>query len=205
MPPMPGFAALRRIGVRNGPGAPPFDVRGLRQFPQLAHVTLEGALTGLEALADLPLVGLGFRLVPDLGGLPSLASWPELKTFSAVDSDAAAAPRLRAEHRGPVTRPRERAWFLEEYGLPFGAWPTRTARAATKAFRAASAEIRAIVDRDAGLAVIEGFTRAANGFGGIETVQREDLATAVALLAGLADPPLDTATAIARFDAVRDF
>jgi hypothetical protein len=100
---------------------------------------------------------------------------------------------------------RGRRWFVEEHGLPFGAWPKRQGAAATKAFKTASTAVAKSAGADAAREAIIGFTDALNRLGSLETSEREDAATAVSLLAELSRAPVDRATALAWFDQTRDF
>lgn len=104
-----------------------------------------------------------------------------------------------------VSQLRSPEWFATEHGLPFSAWPSRAARAAVKAFRAAETAIGAAPTADAVEDAVRGFVRAVNRLPGIETTEREDAAAAVALLTA-ATPHGDLrAEAGSWFDAARDF
>lgn len=175
----------------------PFDARMLRELPRLRKVGFHGAVAYLDALADLPLTMLEFRYVPDLTGLPPLSTWPDLDWVVVWNSDATATTRVRAEIRKmppgegfrSASKGRGIAWFTLEYGLPFSAWPTRTAARAKRAFTDASKRIATATTREECLDAVEDFVRAANTFPGIETSEREDLGEAVWMLSQLTDHP----------------
>ncbi|MGW4948432.1 hypothetical protein ACWEOZ_43360 [Actinoplanes sp. NPDC004185] len=203
LPVFPALAAARSVDVTVGPVRQPFDCASLLQFPEVRRLALSGRLANLPALAGLRhLTGLQLRFSPDLAGLPALTTWPELEHVIAWNVDAVTGRRLRGELRpefrdSSVSKLRTAQWFATEYGLPFAAWPARTARAATKAYRAAEQAIAAGGDLEA---AVRDFVRAVNKLPGIETGEREDSAAAVARLAG------DHAEAArAWFDAERDF
>lgn len=192
LPPMPALAGASSVDVSIPPLRQPFDCSGLLQFPNLSRLVLAGSLTGLSALAKLPgLTTLQLRYVPDLSELPPLETWPDLSHLIVWNCDAQATKRIRSEARRSdrewsycsITKPRTPEWFATEYGLPFSAWPTRSARVAVKAYRAAQTAI-ASADSEAQVqAAIHGFAHAINRLPNLETTEREDLADAVALLA----------------------
>lgn len=207
------LSRIRKVSVASDPLDVPFDIRSLRQFPDLQSVELAGACAHGEALGQVALRSLALRFVPDLSGLPDLASWPELGAIIVWNCDAHAYPRLRSQmkalppsdkHRS-ASKPRTRAWFLEEYGLPFAAWPAPTARKAGAAFRAAAKNVKVATSPDDALGAITTFITTANTWPGIETSEREDLADAIVLLTKLSAVPVAEADALAVFDATRTF
>lgn len=234
LPPIPGLGDVETLEIATSPLDVPLDLRSLTQFPRLRKLTLWGAIAHPEALADLALTELYLRMTPDLTGLPPLTTWPELASFLAWNIDAAAGKRLRADlkKRGlttqweatdagatsasqvwSVSQLRTASWFVTESGLPFAAWSRKQSKPAVTAFKAAARQLavaatdRPSAGRDARNAreAIEGFTRALNEIGDLETTEREDAATAVLLLARLAVPPVSDAEALAWFDGLRDF
>lgn len=203
LPPLPSFGAATSVYVGVKPLRQPFDCGSLLQFPELTMVRLVGRLTNLEALAGLPhLRRLQLTDCPTLTGLPALTTWPGLRDFDASNIDAATGRDLRQQlkdrqlPRASVTGLRTAAWFEQEHGLPFSAWPAASARRATKAFRAAEAA----ADPETG---IRAFIRTINDLPGIDTIEREDAGEAVALLAARAKISEDLA--LSWFDAERDF
>ncbi|GAA3342357.1 hypothetical protein GCM10020358_37050 [Amorphoplanes nipponensis] len=215
LPPLPALAGVTALTVIGGPLDRPLDCRSLGRFPALHSLDLRGALAHPEALARLPLAALELRYVPDLAGLPPLDTWPALTRLIAWNIDEAGGRQLRrqlralpagrlSDHSG-VSRLRSRRWFVEEYGLPFSGWPARAARPATKAFRTAAAAAAAATGLAEAERAITGFVGAVNALPGIETGERDDAATAVALLAALAGVPVAEQQALTWFDAARDF
>lgn len=214
LPPFPALAGAESVDVFVPPLRQPFDCASLLQFPGVRHLVLGGSLTGLDALAGLPaLTGLQLRYVPDLVGLPPLDTWPDLNHLIAWNVDDRAGRALRTEFRrsdrewrsSSVSKLRGPDWFTTEYGLPFAAWPARSARAAVKAYRAAETAVR-----DAGTeaeieAAVAGFVAAINRLPRIETTEREDAAAAVALLTATTPLGDRTEAAATWFDAARDF
>lgn len=203
LPPLPALRATTGVYVGVAALRQPFDCASLTQFPHLTAVRLSGHLAGLDALAGLPrLERLQLADCPDLTGLPPLGTWPALRALDATNIERGAGQDLRRqlkEHRVPhasVTRLRTAEWFEHNHGLPFGTWPRATARRATTAFRAAETAD----DPEAG---IRGFVRAVNDLPGIGTIERDDAAEAVVLLAARAKIPEERA--LSWFDSERDF
>lgn len=215
LPPLPALADVTSLDLRCDPLGAPFDCRTLRRLPHLSDLTLQGALAHLDALAELPLTSLALRFCPDLGGLPPLTTWPALTSFIAWNVDDQAGKRLRTELRVlgedrftdhvSVSQLRSRRWFVEEYGLPFGAWPPRTAKKATTLFKEASRGIAKATGTADVRAAVHTFVEGVNELPGIETTEREDAADAVHLLVSTSPVPVDEDTAQAWFDEAREF
>ncbi|MFI7544424.1 hypothetical protein [Actinoplanes sp. NPDC049599] len=215
LPPLPALAGVTALAVYSGPADLPVDCRSLGQFAALRSLELRGAIAYPQALAAFPLQALELRFVPDLEGLPALAGWPALTRFIGWNIDQAGGKRLRGQLRAlppeqlsdysTVAKLRSRRWFVEEYGLPFAAWPAPTAKAATRAFKTAAAAAAGAGDRGGVERAVTGFVGAVNDLPGIETTEREDAATAVLLLAALAAVPVTDEQALAWYEATRDF
>lgn len=185
LPPMPTFSEVADLDVRVPPLRQPFDCTAVLQFPNLRSLALSGSLTNLNALAQLPkLTSLQLRYCPDLSALPTLDTWPALSHVIAWNVEASTGRRLTAElrrstrpwHRTRVSQLRKPEWFTTEYGLPFAAWPPRSAKAAIRAYRAAEAE-------DDLETAVRTFVQAMNRLS-LETTEREDVADAVSRLSG---------------------
>jgi hypothetical protein len=215
LPPLPALAGVTALAVYGKPTDLPVDCRSLGQFCALRRLDLRGAICHPAALAALPLDTLELRYVPDLDGLPTVDSWPALSSLIGWNIDEAGGKRLRSQLRAlppermsshcSVGKLRSRRWFVEEYGLPFSAWAARTAKPATKAFKVAAAAVAGAREPGDVRQAITGFVGAVNGLPGIETSERDDVATAVTLLAALSAVPVGRPQALAWFEATRDF
>lgn len=215
LPSLPALAGATTLDLRVDPLGAPFDCRTLRQLPGLRSLSLQGALVHLDALAELPLTSLALRFCPDLTGLPPLTTWPGLTSIIAWNVDDQGGKRLRKEiktlgddhfsdHVG-VSQLRARRWFVEEYGLPFAAWPKAVAKDATRLFKGAAAWIAKATSEETVRTAVETFVFGVGELPGIETSEREDAAEAVRLLVSTSPVPVEAETAQAWFDAVRSF
>jgi hypothetical protein len=145
--------------------------------------------------------------------LPPLHAWPELTHLIAFNVDDVTGRRLRGELRRSdrdwrdtnVTRLRRPEWFATEHGLPFAAWPSARAKAATRAYRAAEHAIAATTAPDDVEAAIRAFVREVNRMSGIETTEREDAGEAVARLTDNTPVGNLNDAAAGWFDNERDF
>jgi len=212
LPAFPALAAAGSVDVQNEPMRQAVDCTSLAQFPGVRALSLFGAVTGLAELARLTgLTSLELRYCPDLSALPPLSTWPGLTRVLAWNVEEATGRRLRTEVRGrgyafaSVTQLRTPQWFTTEYGLPFSGWPRSTARKATRGYRAAAAAIGQAATEQEVATAVRGFVKAVNALPGIETTEREDAAAAVVQLAGGAPVDVPAKSALAWFDAERDF
>ncbi|MEP7764415.1 hypothetical protein [Sanguibacter sp. 25GB23B1] len=215
LPPLPALASATTLELRVDPLGAPFDCRTLLQLSGLRSLSLQGALVHLDALADLPLTSLALRFCPDLTGLPPLTTWPDLTSFIAWNIDDQAGKRLRKEIKRlgddhfsdyvGVSQLRARRWFVEEYGLPFAAWPKATAKDATRLFKGAAAWIAKATSEETVRTAVETFVFGVGELPGMETSEREDAAEAVRLLVSTSPVPVDDETAQSWFDAARSF
>ncbi len=212
LPPLPGLHAVTTLTVVMDPLGPSLDCASLRQFSRLESLSLQGALTRVETLAELDLVSLAVRYVPDLSGLPDPTAWPRLTSLIAWNVDEVVGRRLREQVKAldlsghvSVSKLRSPRWFAEEYGLPFSGWTTTQAAAATKAFRSAGKKLAAASTEADAKAAIVAFVEVINDLEGIATAEREDAWLAVDLLAKLSAVPVSGEQIDDWFDEAREF
>ncbi|GAA1594420.1 hypothetical protein [Actinoplanes couchii] len=215
LPVMPALAGATDVAVSVQPLRQVFDCASLLPFTGLRSLQLSGGLTNLEALAGLRgLTALQLRFVPDMAGLPPLTGWPDLEHLIAWNVDDREGRRLRTEFRevskgwpgySSVSKLRSPEWFATEYRLPFAAWPPKSARAATRAFRAAEKAIAEAGTEPEVEAAIHRFVTALNRLPAMETTEREDAGEAVMLLT--TETPMGDLTdqAGSWFETTRDF
>ncbi|WP_143261637.1 hypothetical protein [Allokutzneria sp. NRRL B-24872] len=218
LPDLPVFAAAKRVGVYGQPLRQPFDCTSLLLFPRVEGVDLSGQLTNLEALMELSeLTSLRISSSPDLSSFPPLERFTKLNRLMLSSIDEINGKRIRAEHRKLTKNPdrewhqswvselRKPEWFVTEHGLPFSEWPAKAGRVATKTYRTASAGIARATSAAEVEEAIRTFVRFFNTQPNIETIKRDDLGDAVALLATHA--PFDVSPDLAQtwFDEERDY
>ena len=212
LPVLDRLSGATNVDVWTTPLRQAFDCASLLQFPGIRNLSVAGQLAGLSRLANLTeLSRLQLRYCPDLSELPPLASWPMLGGLIVSNVDEVRGRRLRTElKRFPwpnswVRQLRKPEWFATEYGLPFTEWPRATARKARKAFDVAAAAVAGAGSSDEVEAAVRRFTAALNDLPGLYTIEREDAAEAVTLIAAKAAIEVGPEQALAWFDAERDF
>ncbi|MFC3448311.1 hypothetical protein [Amycolatopsis speibonae] len=108
------------------------------------------------------------------------------------------------QHSG-VSQLRAPSWFVTEYGLPFSDWPAKACRFATKISRAAALGIANAKSPEEVAEAVRGFVRVFNDRPGIDTIEREDLGEAVALLVAEEPFAVTEELALSWFDQERDY
>lgn len=104
-----------------------------------------------------------------------------------------------------VSKLRKSIWFATEYGIPFSAWESKRAKAATRAYKACLKEVKKGETEEAVHEAIVRFVETLNTLPDMETTEREDAGTAVSQLVEAADLGISQETGQAWFDEVRDF
>lgn len=193
LPVFPVLADAVDVSIYNSPAKVAFDCESLLQFKQLSRISLHGNMTNLNALAKLEqLEGIELRYVPDLQGMPKLENWKRLEKLIGYNIEETAGKALRTELRqlkkerqmsySSVTKLRRQVWFVTEYGIPFSEWEDKTAKKATRAYKACYNKIKkAETEKELHEAVKE-FIEKINRLDGIETTEREDVYTAITQL-----------------------
>lgn len=216
---LPVYKALAQatsVHINNTPAGAAFDCAGLLQFQNLRSLDLNGNMTNLGVLAELKnLESIGLRYIPDLQGMPKLESWHALKSFIGYNIEENAGKTLRTELnklkkekiRGysSVTKLRKRIWFDTEYGIPFSDWEEKNAAKATKAYKSCYNKIKkSETEEEVHGAIIE-FVEKINRLKDIETTEREDVGTAISLLAENSSLEIAPEKWRLWFDEARDF
>jgi hypothetical protein len=217
LPSLSALAGISRLSISVDALAAPFDCESLLQFSSLQHLQLEGNMTNLPALAQLPeLQDLALRFCPNLTGLPELETFRKLTSFIGWNIEARSGKALRGQLRkleasgrvknySSVAKLRAPAWFVTEYRLPFATWPRKRAAQASKAHKQAAAAIAEARSIEAVQTVVVAFVEVINTLPNIETSEREDVGVGIDRLAALAPMGVPPDVAQGWFDAVRDF
>ena len=204
----------KNLSIRNAVLGAPFDCKSLLEYRQLRSISLYGTMSHLEALAELQLEALELRFIADLTGLPELSAWPQLRGLIAWNADETIGRRLRKEIKSrstcdgdhfSVSQLRNREWFVEECGLPFGAWSSKNEKAASKAFKSAAKRLRAANGNDDARAAVVEFVERINQLQGIETAERDDVSVAAGLLATICPDLVSAEQVDAWLNDTRDF
>lgn len=193
LPVFPILADAADISIYNEPAKAAFDCESLLQFKQLSRISLSGNMTNLYALAKLEqLEGIELRYVPDLQGMPKLETFKHLEQFIGYNIEETAGKALRAELRqlkkerqmsySSVSKLRRQVWFVTEYGIPFSAWEDKTAKKATRAYKACFHKIKKAETEEELHGAVKEFIEKINELDGIETTEREDVYTAITQL-----------------------
>lgn len=217
IPIVPGLTGVTSLSISATALRQPVSLRMLGGYPDIEQLELSGSFTDLEMLTEFPkLQSIALRFLPDLSGMPPLTSWPELDSFLAWNIESEAGKSLRSQLRklqrerelgqySGVRQLRTSAWFEQEYGLPYAAWPPTLAKQALKAHRKALKMLAEATDSSAAEQAISDFVTSFNRFSTIETSEREDLGVAVAQLAAAAPELITASQAQDVFDRVRNF
>ena len=214
------FPRLRQLRIWGAVAYPqaladlPLTDLSLRMVPDLAGLPPLTAWPKLSSfLAWNVHAATGKRLRADLKKRGLTTRWETNSYMSAppTGSDRLSPPfdagATSAAEVWSVDQLRTASWFVTESGLPFAGWSRKQSKPAVAAFKAAARLLGAAGNDEPSAAreAIEGFTRALNEIGDLETPEREDAGTAVLQLARLAVPPVPDAEALAWFDDIRDF
>ena len=208
------FRKLTCLDVSVLPVGQPLDCRSLQQFKHVKHLELSGNLVNVECLKNLAeLQSLAIRFAPNLEGFPPLSSWKNLQTLIAWNIEKTAGKRFRNEVKqikqrelnASISKLRESSWFITEYGIPFCGWEDKNAKVATKAYKNSVKELKkAKTQREVKKSIMD-FVGVFNNLLKMETVERENVATAVLQLICVPTITVDEQVAMQWFDEVRDF
>lgn len=217
---LPEFSDLSKvvdsIYADNAITGPAMDCNSLLQFKNAKSLNMSGNITNIQALAVLTdLETLGLRTIPDLTGMPTLATWTKLNSFIGWNIEETLGKVLQQELKAilkekqmaysSVSKLRKKVWFKTEYGIPFTNWDSKNAKTATKAYKTALKEIsKAKSEQQVKQAIVK-LIELINTLPNIETVEREDTGTAVEQLVESSPLNLPQELAAKWFDEIRDF
>ncbi|MCP1994612.1 hypothetical protein [Flavobacterium sp. HSC-61S13] len=216
LPPLKNLETITSLDITVAPLGQPLDCESLLQFPNLKNLNVTGNMIHGDVLSDLlDLERLGIRYAPNLENFPSLNSWKNLKSFIGWNIDEITGKRLNTELKqlakekdldySSVSKLRSSIWFTTEYGIPFTNWESKNAKIATKAYKTTGKEISKAKTENEVKTAITKLVELINTLPNIETVEREDTATAVNQLVETSKLEITVATANKWFDEVREF
>lgn len=216
LPPLKNLETITSLDITMAPLGQPLDCESLLQFPNLKNLNVTGNMIHVDVLSDLlDLERLGIRYAPNLENFPSLNSWKNLKSFIGWNIDEITGKRLNTELKqlakekdldySSVSKLRSSIWFTTEYGIPFTNWESKNAKIATKAYKTTVKEISKAKTENEVKTAITKLVELINTLPNIETVEREDTATAVNQLVETSKLEITVATANKWFDEVREF
>lgn len=193
-----------------------FDCKSLLHYKNLTSISLTGNLTNLSSLSQFKnLRNLALRYVPNLDAIPTLSTWKNLVHFIGWNIEETIGKRLRTELRllkkirtfefASVTKLRKRIWFTTEYGMPFSGWENKNARKAVRAYKKTLKELKKAETKQEIKTIFAAFIKNFNDLDYIETVEREDLFTAVNQLRQTTTTEIDYEEAMKWFDEYRDY
>lgn len=216
LPLLKNLETITSLDITVAPIGQPLDCKSLLQFPNLKNLNVTGNINHVNVLSDfLDLERLGIRYAPNLENFPSLNSWKNLKSFIGWNIDAITGKRLNTELKqlakekeldySSVSKLRSSIWFTTEYGIPFTNWESKNAKIATKAYKTTLKDIsKAKTEKEVKTAIIK-LVELINTLPNIETVEREDTATAVIQLVETSKLAIAVTTANKWFDESREF
>lgn len=207
---------ITSIRILNKPLNKPFDCRSLLQFPNLKEVSLVGNITNLNVLKNLTKIEfLGLWDVPDLEGLPGLKNWENLYDVIGSNIEKRGGQILRRQLKELqkekkmdefcyVGQLRDKNWYVTEYNIPFYNWEKHQ-RKAIKIYKEYLGKLKSLDDEETILKEITNFIKFFNSLSDIETIEREDIFTAVKQLIGSTKLVISEDKIIDLFDSIRDF
>lgn len=207
---------ITSINIFNKPLNKPFDCKSLLQFSNLKEVALVGNVTNLNSLKYLTEIEfLGLWDAPDLEGIPDLKSWKNLYRVVGSNIEKSVGQTLKRQLKELkkekemdefcyVGQLRDKNWYVTEYNIPFYNWEKHQ-RKAIKIYKEYLAKIKSLDDEETILKEITNFIKFFNSLSDIETIEREDIFTAVKQLMSSTKLVISQDKIIDLFDKVRDF
>lgn len=221
--PLRAFAGLSSLGTLSVAAVKRVDLAALEAWPALRALELFGDDAGLEVKGLAELAGLsalerlsirnGYHT--NFGGLPAPGELPSLKRLELDGVRTEAAALVKERYRGfrglSVRGVRTDAWLRANADNPFRQWDeghsAPIAARAKKAWRVAQAAVDADVpSAKHAEAILRTFVDTFNPVADdIDTIMREEIDAAYAVLADRLRAHLPWKQAIALFDSWRDF
>lgn len=207
---------LKKVTIDTNPNGVALDCCSIEQFKGIEELSLLGNLTNLENLNEFTdLKELGFWNVPNLSGLPPIAIFKDLTYFCAKDIEKERGTILRKEvNKLKKTKEfrhiyvgglRDELWFKTEYGIPFTDWENDYGKKAMRIYKECLATVKKSQTEEELKQAIESYTMKMNKLKDIETVEREDIYTALCTIMENTKVKIDYNTWFNWFDNLREF
>lgn len=191
---LPVYAQFKNaieVQVNVDSGGSPFNCETLLQFPNLERLYLIGNMTNLSALNNLKnLKKIGLWDMKNLSGFPNLEVWNNLNSFIAVNIEENAGKKFRTEVKElkklgrlkdftSVCSLRSEAWFETNCGIPFSYWEGKNEKKAMSIYKKCLKKVNDAKNEDDIKAAIIEYTKKFNSLDDIETIEREDIYSAL--------------------------
>lgn len=211
----PVFAQQKYLNVVGDIGKQAIDCKSLLAYQELESLSLSGYFINLQALSELKhLKYLSLRNMPDLSSLTDLTTFHQLNSLSIYFADEQGGKRLKQQlklnknlslQEVSICQLKKPSWFMIEYMMPFRTWKTKNLKQASKYYKSSIKQLNKQTDIEIIKSIIIEFVKAFNTLDGIETTEREDIATAVLQLIEVPGVKIDHAQALQWFDEYRDY
>lgn len=207
---------IKDISIYTKVKGQPFDCNSLSQFTNLTAISLSGNVCNLGELKQFEdLESLELRYMPNLEGIPTLASWSKLNYFIGWNIEEKGGKELKKQltvlekeksfRYASVSNLKKSEWFITEFGIPFGSWIGKNNKVAVKAYKEALKTIKKAKTKEEIKEAIKILVEIINDLPNIETIEREDTGDAVMQLVSMGTISIDEEEASKWFDEYRDF
>ena len=209
-------AHIKDVSIHTKVNGEPFDCSSLAQFTNLTAVALSGNVSNLGELKQFEsLESLELRYVPNLEGIPALASWAKLNYFIGWNIEEKGGKELKKQlaalelektfKYASVTNLKKLEWFITEFSIPFSSWQSKNSKVAVKGYKEALKAIKKGKTKDDIKEAIKTLIAVINTLPNIETEEREDTGDAVMQLLSFSPIKIEEEEASKWFDEYRDF
>lgn len=209
-------AHIKEINIHTKVNGQPFDCNSLSQFTNLTAISLSGNVCNLGELKQFEnLESLELRYMPNLEGIPTLASWSKLNYFIGWNIEEKGGKELKKQltvlekertfKYVSVSNLKKPEWFITEFSIPFGSWTGKNNKVTVKAYKEALKVIKKAKTKEEIKEAIKVLVEIINNLPNIETTEREDTWEAVMQLVSFSSLVIAEEEANQWFDEYRDF
>ncbi len=210
------FSEAKEVQIAVDPSNPPFDCKSLLQFSRLESLYLIGNMTNLEELKKLKnLKKIGLWDMRNLSNFPNLSDWNNLNSFKAANIEETVGKRLRKEAKELKTSGKlkeyiisalkSEAWFETNCGIPFSYWEGKNGKKALTIYKKCLKKVNeSKTEAEIKNAIIE-YTEKFNNLDDIETIEREDIYSALCKIMNNSPVEINNEKWVLWFDEKRNF